>query len=55
MFGDLSDCTDNQLLEFVLLILSKPDDALSVRDHTELDKINQEFIRRGHSDLLVVR
>jgi hypothetical protein len=53
MFGDLRLINNSELLNFVLIILSKPEDALSARDHTELDQINEEFIRRGYHDLQV--
>lgn len=55
MLSRLKQCTDTELLELVLLIMSKPESMFSARDHTELDQINNEFISRGHADLQVVK
>jgi hypothetical protein len=57
MLGDLTRLTDTQLLEFFMLILSKPDKEISPFDHSEMTQINDEFLRRGfvreaYADLL---
>ena len=49
MLGSLDRFSETELLNIVSLILSKPDSVMSAFDHTELDQINEELIRRGHS------
>ena len=53
MFGNLTDCTEEELFLFVSLILSKPDKQISAFDHTELEQINDEFIRRKGIDYAI--
>lgn len=55
VLSNLHNTASDELLNLVLVILSKPDVMLSARDHTELDQINVEFMRRGHADLQVVK
>lgn len=47
MFGDLRHVTDDELLNFVMLILARPEHKLSAHSQTELDDIEAEFMRRG--------
>jgi hypothetical protein len=48
MFGDLTNCTEDELLNFVLMILARPTATpeLSAYDMTEIDQINGEWLRR---------
>lgn len=46
MFGSLEQLSEDELLNYVQIIFSKPAD-LSAFDQTELEQINDEFIRRG--------
>lgn len=47
MFGNLQQVTDDELLNFVMLILASPERDISVRHLTELDEIETEFMQRG--------
>lgn len=47
MFGNLQQVTDDELLNFVMLILARSTTWLTARDMTELDEIETEFMRRG--------
>jgi hypothetical protein len=47
MFGDLRSRTDDELLNYVMLILASPERDISAFHRTELDEIESEFMRRG--------
>lgn len=47
MFGNLQHVTDDELLNFVMLILARPERTLSAHSQTELDEVETEFMRRG--------
>jgi len=53
MFGDLTKCTDNDLMEIFLLILSRPG-AMTAFDRTEIHQIDVELTRRRSKLRLVV-
>lgn len=48
MFGDLHNIDSTELLQFVSIILSKPDPHITPFDRTELDQINAELLRRDN-------
>ena len=47
MMGDLRGKTDDELLDYVMLILASPEAHISSFHQTELDQIETEFMRRG--------
>jgi hypothetical protein len=47
MFGRLTHCTDDQLLDYVMLILASPEREISQFHMGELEEIEAEFMRRG--------
>jgi hypothetical protein len=49
MMGDLTHVTEDELLNYVLLILSRPK-PITPYDQTELDAINEEWLRRDMQD-----
>ena len=53
MFGDLHNVSEDELLNFVLMILNRPG-RLSAFDRTELHQINDELKRRDSKLTLVI-
>ena len=47
MTGDLSHCTEDQLLNYVMLILARAEYPLSAFSLCELEQIETELCRRG--------
>lgn len=47
MYGDLQHVTDDELLNYVMLILARNEASLSAFSLTELSQVEEEFMRRG--------
>lgn len=47
MMGELQHVTDDELLNYIMLILARPEPTLSGFSLTELSQVEAEFMRRG--------